>query len=244
MRQVKPGLAYPTGITDAVVWTPAELFTGGTLGAWYDPSDTSTLFQNFTATTPVTANGDPVARMQDKSGNGNHLIQDDAMADRPLFRGKYLEFDGLNLHMYSETTPTFNQPNTLAAAVKIDSASNLSPAVFDGMHATNRHILGGHTPSLYRLFGGTTLAGGVRDTSIHTMQATINGATSFLYVDNAQVATGAGGAVAMTGIVMGHNNLKTGNQLTGRIYQAVIVNRVLTAGERASLHAYLLSKTV
>ena len=65
--------------------------------AWYDPSDISTLFQDSAGTTPVTAHGDPVGRMLDKSGNGNHLTQATAAA-RPLYQvsgsEKYLLFDG------------------------------------------------------------------------------------------------------------------------------------------------------
>ncbi len=56
------GIKYPTNI-----FTPAELFTTGVNGAWYDPSDFSTLFQDAAGTTPVTAVGQPVGLMLDKS---------------------------------------------------------------------------------------------------------------------------------------------------------------------------------
>jgi len=49
------------------LFTPADLFAGGTEGAWYDPSDISTLFQDSARTTPVTASGQPVGLMLDKS---------------------------------------------------------------------------------------------------------------------------------------------------------------------------------
>jgi len=54
---------------------PASLFAGGTEGAWYGPSDLSTLFQDSAGTTPVTTAGQPVGLMLDKSGNGNHATQ-------------------------------------------------------------------------------------------------------------------------------------------------------------------------
>lgn len=53
-------------------YSPLSLFENGEQGAWYDPSDLSTLFQDAAGTTPVTAVGQPVGRMLDKSGNGNH----------------------------------------------------------------------------------------------------------------------------------------------------------------------------
>ena len=48
-------------------FTPARLFTTGVAGAWYDPSDYSTLFQDSAGTTPVTAVEQPVGLMLDKS---------------------------------------------------------------------------------------------------------------------------------------------------------------------------------
>lgn len=43
------------------------LFAAGEQGAWYDPSDLSTLYQDSAGTTPVTALGQPVGLMLDKS---------------------------------------------------------------------------------------------------------------------------------------------------------------------------------
>lgn len=47
-------------------WMPARLFASGEQGAWYDPSDMSTLYQDSAGTTPVTAVGQPVGLMLDK----------------------------------------------------------------------------------------------------------------------------------------------------------------------------------
>ena len=48
-------------------FSPLSLFSGGAPGAWYDPSDTTTLFQDSAGTTPVTAVEQPVGLMLDKS---------------------------------------------------------------------------------------------------------------------------------------------------------------------------------
>ena len=47
--------------------SPASLFANGEVGAWYDPSQINTLFQDSIGTTPVTAAGQPVGLMLDKS---------------------------------------------------------------------------------------------------------------------------------------------------------------------------------
>lgn len=76
-------------------WDPGMLFEAGESGAWYDPSDRATLFQDTAGTEPVTAIGQPVALILDKSGNSNHALQS-APSTRPIWRGDHLEFDGAN----------------------------------------------------------------------------------------------------------------------------------------------------
>lgn len=92
-------------------FTPAAL---PGLSAWYDPSDLSTLFQDVAMTIPVTSDGQPVAAMKDKSGNGRHAVQATASA-RPLYRNasgvKWLEFDGVDDWMY---VPSFDLSATNA----------------------------------------------------------------------------------------------------------------------------------
>lgn len=79
-------------------FTPADLFLAAEKGGWWDPSDFATMFQDTAATIPVTATGQSVARINDKSGNGKHLLQSTA-GSRPTLQqdgaGKYyLDFDG------------------------------------------------------------------------------------------------------------------------------------------------------
>jgi hypothetical protein len=61
-----------------------SLFSNGKQGVWYDPSDLSTLFQDSAGTTPVTTAGQPVGKMLDKSGRGNHATQATS-AKRPTY---------------------------------------------------------------------------------------------------------------------------------------------------------------
>lgn len=78
----------------------AALFAYGEQGGWWDASDFSTMFQDSAGTTPVTAVGQPVGRINDKSGRGNHRTQATA-ASRPTLRQDasgffYLEYDGVD----------------------------------------------------------------------------------------------------------------------------------------------------
>ena len=81
------------------VFDPASLFANGEQGAFYDPSDLSTLFQDDAGTTPVTEPGQTVGLMLDKSGNDNHATQPTAES-RPVYQAggglHWLEFDGVD----------------------------------------------------------------------------------------------------------------------------------------------------
>ena len=79
------GIKYPANI-----FTPAALFTTGINGAWYDLSDFSTMFQDAAGTTPVTAVGQPVGRILDKSGRGNHAYNPSGnSANFPVLSARY-----------------------------------------------------------------------------------------------------------------------------------------------------------
>jgi len=64
-----------------------SMFGDGSQGAWFDPADMSTLFQDAAGTTPVTALEQPVGLMLDKSGRGNHVSQAVA-ASRPVLSAR------------------------------------------------------------------------------------------------------------------------------------------------------------
>lgn len=80
-------------------FSPLALFSNGEQGMWYDPSDLTSMFQDSAGTTPVTAAGQPVGLLRDKSGNNNHASQPTA-ASRPILRNTgalwYLQFDGVD----------------------------------------------------------------------------------------------------------------------------------------------------
>ncbi len=76
-----------------------KLFANGEQGFFYDPNDLSTMYRDAAGTVPVTAAGQPVGLILDKSGRNNHARQTTS-ASRPILRQNattgayYLEFDG------------------------------------------------------------------------------------------------------------------------------------------------------
>lgn len=70
------------------LFSPLSLFASGEQGVWYDPSDITTMFQDAAGTTPVTAVEQPVGRILDKSGRGNHATQPTG-TKRPVLSARY-----------------------------------------------------------------------------------------------------------------------------------------------------------
>lgn len=94
-------------------WDPSRLFTAGVRGAYYDFNDLSTMFQDTAGTIPVTAVGQSVALVLDKSGNGQHISQATA-GNRPV-----LQNDGYSYYL------SYN--STYAQWLERDNTNNLYP---------------------------------------------------------------------------------------------------------------------
>lgn len=78
------------------IWTPASLFAKyGGIGGYWDFTDMTTLFQDSAGTTPVTAASQPVGRVLDQSGQGNHLTTGSA-STRPQYNGAGITPDGVD----------------------------------------------------------------------------------------------------------------------------------------------------
>lgn len=94
-----PGATVINGAKLSFEIVMKKLFTNGEQGFWYDPSDMGTMFQDAAGTVPVTAVGQAVGLIRDKSGRNNHAYQTTS-ASRPILRknavtgANYLEFDG------------------------------------------------------------------------------------------------------------------------------------------------------
>jgi len=112
---------------------PYRLFLNGEEGVWYDPSDLSTLFQDSAGTTPVTASGDPVGLMLDKSGNDNHATQATS-SKRPIYTEgsglAWLEFDGVDDFLEFTQVISGTDPRSFIAATNQDSYDSMNNPLF------------------------------------------------------------------------------------------------------------------
>lgn len=105
------GLGSIAGFGAPQEFSPSELFPSGTAGAWYDPSDLTTLFTTSAGTTQCAMPGQgsavSVGRMLDKSGNGNHAIALNDTTARPELRAR--------VNLLAATATLFTQSVTTQA---------------------------------------------------------------------------------------------------------------------------------
>jgi hypothetical protein len=132
-------------------FTPAILFGTSDQGVWYDPSDFSTLFQDSAGTTPVTALEQPVGRMLDKSGKGNHATQPTATS-RPVVSAR------VNQYLNTETLAT--QSVTTAATSYTLRFEGTGTVTLSGA-ATGTYSAGTHTITCTAGTLTSTVAGSV-----------------------------------------------------------------------------------
>jgi len=242
----------------ASAFNPASLFSSGEEGAWYDPSDLSTLFQNSDGTTAV-AVGDPVGYIEDESGNGNHAIQ--ATSDRrPVLRQAgslyYLEFDGANSCLATSAIDFSggDQMSLFAGTRKEGSTNQMIAELSDNVASNNGafRLFGNSTLWRYsskgsNLVSGTATSYNAPVTSIITGTSDISADQLTIRVDGADKesstsdqGTGNYGNYVLN---MGARNNGAAQPLTGDIYGLIVRNVVSSAKDIASTEAYLAAKS-
>jgi hypothetical protein len=114
-------------------WSLLRLFANGQFGGLYDPSDLSTLFQDSAGTIPVTAHGDPVGKMLDKSRNGLHMFQSSSSL-RPIFQtdgiARWLRGDNTTYMTCSFTARDARGLTAIMSATYEDVVNDTSNVIF------------------------------------------------------------------------------------------------------------------
>lgn len=126
-------------------FNPLSLFAAGEHGVWYDPSDLSTLFQDVAGTIPVTAAGQPVGLMRDKSGRGNHASQATATS-RPVLQTSgglwYLAFDGVDDWMVRAGNVDFSATDKMSIWAGQARLSDVNNALLVEFSSNNNNFNG------------------------------------------------------------------------------------------------------
>lgn len=221
------------------------------LQAWYDPSDLSTMFQDTAGTTPITADGQAVARINDKSGNGNHLMQSTA-GQRPLYKtsgGKsWLLFDGSDDFLQQNGGSTIGCATAvIAAQIESDTASfhALVGNGFDQAGDVDYIWLRDNTNNQFWVAAGESLANSThfwRNKTTQTIAFT-PGTPEVYSADG----TGRTGAIVFTSTQMKIGTSRSDGPFHGRIYGLVLCGssdtEILSATDRHTAEDYLAAKS-
>nr|DAF83392.1 MAG TPA: Serine-rich adhesin for platelets Beta, Adhesion, Carbohydrate/Sugar Binding [Caudoviricetes sp.]DAK00533.1 MAG TPA: Serine-rich adhesin for platelets Beta, Adhesion, Carbohydrate/Sugar Binding [Caudoviricetes sp.] len=247
-------------------FTPALMFTAGEKGAWYDPSDISTLFQDNARNEPVTADGQRVAAMLDKSPNGNHLIVFNDN-NRPIYRVgtgiPYLEV-GSTHFMASTTGIAYDSSadNVYLGCMK-ETVTALAAMPILTMGATDQNhmklITAGGTNLAETYFDGNELrySKGTLGNSFRYMDSVISSFVVWTRPPNSMdiqvdgiagvMQSNAGvDPVNVSGMKIGINTITFdgtggGSGTTVKWFGGIVVLRTTTQDDRDSLRAYFSS---
>lgn len=248
---------------------PSQIFSAGEQGYWLDPSDFSTMFQDSAGTTPVTATGQPVGRILDKSGRGNHFVQATA-ASRPILQtdgtNYFLLFDGTDDWLQSVATinpGAVDKAQVFAGVRKLSDAVSGIVVEVSVNRTTNDGTLGVTAPLSdgygFGLRGtqhtnviGTSFPAPVtnvlsaqydiaQSTAATEVVPLVNGATPTITVIGAADA-GTGNFLTYTHYI----GRRAGSSFpfNGRVYQMIMrYGPNLTAGQIAAVEAFVNFKT-
>jgi len=218
------------------------LFARGEAGAWYDPSDIATMFQD-SAGTVAAAVGAPVGRINDKSGRGNHATQ--ALAgSRPVLRSDsgrlYLEFDGADDDLMSASF-AIAQPWDRVSAVQQISWT-LHDRIFTGVGVPDGGLRQGSSasPGLY-LFSGAAgpQSSGLAIGATGVVTERHHGPSSRIAVNNGSYVTGDAGTASPNGIRLGVGSAAAANF---RLYGLCMVGRALSDSETARTRRFMAAR--
>ena len=259
--QASNGITVTTSDPDAVI---TALFANSEEGAFYDPSDLTTMFQDRAGTTLVTADGQTVGKILDKSGRGNHATAPNDSA-RPLYKTSgglhWLQFDGVD-------------DSLSTAAINLTSTDKLS--VFSGVQKTSGAgfqtalAVGGVGGVAVWLYAPTSItndygiyiagqSGSNNKTTTSTyvppiknvLAVSIDGSEtqanqSKLRVNAASSTLSSGGAMTLTAlpnspVYLGRRD--DGLFLNGNIYSTIVLGRTATTQEITDTETWVNGKT-
>ena len=244
---------------DHASWSPLSLFASSEVGAWYDPSDLTTMFQDRAGTTQVTADGQTVGKILDKSGRGNHATAPSDAA-RPLYKTdgtyRWLQFDGVDDSLATAAIDfTATDKMSVFAGVYSTTPSNASMYTQLGTVFSGDGCFGLYKFSDARIYfaskGSGTLANPKTgtllspDTSVMTVTNDISGDVAVLrrngsFVEQSTVDQGAGNYTNAS-LNIGYG--VTSFWLFGRIYSLIVRGALSTPEEITNTETWVNSKT-
>jgi hypothetical protein len=228
----------PVTVTSS--YDPATLFSGAA-GVFFDPNDAASVWQDSAGTVAGVV-GQPVGRLSDKSGNGNHATQATAGA-RPLLKAdpsgkRYVIGDGVDDWLRATFAMTGNW--TRVSLIRVHRWTANAHMIGGGLTINAgavQHITA--APSL-RVLDGLASAVVINDANVGYDVVLVerhSGVTTTVKVNNAAyVPVNDAGSTLPDGMTLfGTSGAVPSNFAQARLYGMVQINRTLTDPEIAAL---------
>lgn len=234
------------GIWPKTPISPASLFGVGDFGAFYDFSDTSTLWQDTGATTPVTTTGQNIYRADDLSGNGNNLTATNA----PTWdSGGYSVYNGSTSYLITTISHTVTDFTIIIGSEETVRKDHLTYSLANGEPATGRlqaHIAWGNGNYYFdaynyttgRVSGAATVGVGTSVVATQKREGTANSVRTNGSAFGTPVSEGT--SFTVNQIRLGSGN--TDRYLNGKIYSFFFIDRALTLTETQLVEDWIAAK--
>ena len=229
------------------VTSPETGLTIEDVAVWYDPSDLTTMFQDEAGTVPVTAHGQTVRKLLDKSGNDQHLIGNATFQEVAGVRTLF--FDG-STNYFTGTADLGSSGNcSMIMAVDMrESDSNDWPLNFNGTGTNSFRFFNSAARVALRLrnsLGSNITFYGPETTEPFDMVSVIidgdNEDVTFLYEgETTQTNTSAGTTTFGEAVLDLGRRSNGGNIFNGHLYGLVITSGIISDTNREEVEAFLL----
>lgn len=231
-----------------------RIFANGGKGLWFDFSDFSAMYQDTDGTVAITANGQSIARVNDKSGNNNHASQA-TTTKRPSVAVNGAFFDGIDDSLLTLLPVDYGGSTVVEIYVKIKSIYRPGRGYNCVFESGNRFNTTGKVGFIsmsreenYAITGATVSTTSPNYVLFSGNQQSYDGVYT-LRINPSKIEIDANGVKASNPIT---KNAPFTNELlwigsrshnvdfmNGHIKQLIIVNRELTSQERDDLLLYL-----
>jgi hypothetical protein len=223
--------------------------------AWYDFSDLTKLYQTNATTTPVTANGQTIGYVADKSGNSGRQVTQATEGNRPTWKANAQNSRGAGLFGGSHwlksgdfgAPGTQTQPNTIFLVSKNTDAEGTGNIMIDGYASGYRHVFypsTGDTPDGYQLYAGTTMhpsAVPFPKNAYTVWTLLFNTTASKIWENGTLKLSGDAGTNNLVGYTIGASSGNT-SPFSGEHGEIIYVNANLTDPVRIAVQAALNAK--
>ena len=246
------GIGRQQGGAAPPIWTPEALFASSEAGAWYDPSDLSSMYQGRTGTTAAVI-GSPVGQLRDKSGNGNHMVAPFDSA-RPILRqtvgGKYyLQFDGIDDEMQASVAWVLTAQTTVAA-FRYSGANTYQRVFTQWPTGVDDYAATGHYIPVLRNVGLNSFASFANNSPRSIIALSPD--TDVVFSSNhsgSQISNRANGGTATTythslNLTVDRANIGLATGIfTGYVFGLIVVNKSLAPSDLANAEQYLAARS-